>query len=85
VGTTGVMSLPRSICSLSIYRRSVNGVPIYAEVRPVTDENGIMHFDARVVDGKGRLYLELKEYRTTPFPYSVESGLLEPLKKLLNY
>jgi hypothetical protein len=83
IGKTGVMALPRSIESLTLYRQNVNGAAIYAEVTPFLSRNGELHFDARVVDSKGRLYLELKEYRTTPLPVTVESNLLAPLKELM--
>jgi hypothetical protein len=83
IGKTGTMGLPRSIESLSLYRQSINGAHIYAEVKPIqTDADGL-HFDARVVDSKGRLYLELVDYRTTPLPVSVEKNLLTPLKELV--
>jgi hypothetical protein len=83
IGKTGIMALPRSIESLTLYRQNVNGAAIYAEVKPFRSGNGELHFDARVVDSKGRLYLELKEYRTTPLPVTVESNLLAPLKELM--
>ena len=35
IGKTGTMALPRSIHSLTLYRQSINGAAIYAEVRPV--------------------------------------------------
>ena len=83
IGKTGIMALPRSIESLTLYRQSVNGAAIYAEVKPVYAGNGELHFDARVVDSKGRLYLELKDYRTTPMSFTVEPNLLAPLQELM--
>ena len=83
IGKTGVMALPRSIESLTLYRQNVNGATIYAEVKPFHSGNGELHFDARVVDSKGRLYLEMKEYRTTPLPTKVEPNLLAPLQELM--
>jgi hypothetical protein len=83
IGKTGTMALPRSIESLTLYRQSVNGASIYAEVKPVQTDAGDLHFDARVVDSKGRLYLELKDYRTTPLADSVEKDLLAPLMELV--
>ena len=84
IGKTGVMALPRSIESLTIHRQNVNGAAIYAEVTPFQSGNGELHFDARVVDSKGRLYLELKQYRTTPLQARVEPDLLAPLQELMN-
>ena len=83
IGKTGMMALPHSIESLTFYPLSVNGAAIYAEVKPVQTENGGLHFNARVVDAKGRVYLELKEYRTTPLSDSVEKELLAPLQELV--
>jgi hypothetical protein len=83
IGKTGIMALPRSVESLTIYHQNANGTAIYAEVKPVQSANGELHFDARVVDSKGRLYLELKQYRTTPLPATVQPELLAPLKELM--
>jgi len=83
IGKTGTMGLPRSIESLTLYRQSINGAQIYAEVKPVETKNEGLHFDARVVDSRGRLYLELKDYRTTPLPVPVEKSLLKPLQELV--
>jgi malonyl CoA-acyl carrier protein transacylase len=83
IGKTGTMGLPRSIESLTVYRQSINGASIYAEVQPVESKDEGLHFDARVVDSKGRLYLELKDYRTTPLPVQVEKSLMKPLQELV--
>jgi hypothetical protein len=83
IGKTGIMALPRSIESLTLYHQNINGAAIYAEVKPFLSGNGELHFNARVVDSKGRLYLELKEYCTTPLPVTVEPSLLAPLKELM--
>ncbi|KAF0107639.1 MAG: beta-ketoacyl synthase [Anaerolineaceae bacterium] len=83
IGTTGTLALPRSIESLTLYRQSANGAAIYAEVKPIQSADGSLHFDARVVDAQGRLYLELKKYRTTPLPDAVEKALLAPLEALV--
>jgi len=83
IGKTDVMALPRSIQCLTLYRQNVNGAAIYAEVKPYRSGNGELRFDARVVDSKGRLYLELKEYTTTPLPVSVQPDLLAPLQELM--
>ncbi len=82
-GATGALGLPRSIGALTLYRAQPNGVPIFAEVSPGKDESGNLRFDARVVDAKGHLYLELRDYRTSPLPYAVKRELLQPLKGLV--
>jgi hypothetical protein len=83
IGKTGTLALPRSIHSLTLYQRHVNGVAVYAEVTPSRAADGELSFDARVVDADGRLFLELKDYRTTPLPYAAEKDLLAPLKGLM--
>ncbi len=83
IGITGAMSLPRSIGSLRLYPIQPNGLPIYAEVHPHQDESGSTCFDARVVDAKGNLFLEMTDYRTVALPYSVEEGLIQPLRALV--
>ena len=83
IGKTGTMALPRAIESLTIYRQSINGANIYAVVIPSASANGELHFDARVVDSYGRLYLDLKDYRTSPMPDAVEPSLLAPLQELM--
>jgi hypothetical protein len=83
IGLTGTMALPSSIASLTIYRQSINGANIYAEVKPFSLEDGGLRFDARVVDSQGRLYLELKDYRTNPMTEAVKANLLAPLQELM--
>ena len=82
-GKTGVMALPRSIESLTIYPHQVNGVPIYAEVSPSIEE-GSLTFNARVLDAKGQLYLEMKNYRTIRLSYSADQDLITPLQVLMD-
>jgi hypothetical protein len=81
-GSTGVMALPRSIARMTLHRPQTIEAPLYAEVRPGSTKKGELFFDARVLDGDGRLYLELEDYRTSALPYSVEQGLLAPLRPL---
>ena len=83
IGKTGTMALPRSIQSLTLYRQSINGAAIYAEVSLVLSANGELSFDARVVDSLGRLYLVLKQYRTSPMSDKVEPTLRAPLLELM--
>ena len=81
-GKTGVLALPGSIGLLKLYEVRPSDTAIFAQVQP-RGENGHLSFDAQVVDSRGRLYLELKDYRTSPLPYAAESSLIEPLKKLV--
>jgi hypothetical protein len=85
VGKTGILALPHSIESLTLHNQPApNGDPVYAEVSPEMHADGTMSFNARVIDSSGRLYLELKNYRTIGLPYSVEKHLVEPLQKLVD-
>ena len=82
-GINGVMGLPSSIESLTVYREASGKGDLYAVVSP-SEENGMLSFNAKVVDEQGNTYLELKNYRTSALPYSVEPELVAPLKVLLN-
>jgi len=82
-GSTGVLALPQSIGSLRIYSRPLNGVAIFAEVKHNMIE-GKLSFDARVVDEKGNIFLELTDYQTSPLPYPAEKELIEPFKILIS-
>jgi len=80
--STGTMALPHAIGSLVIYPRPVNGEAIFAEVHPVQSD-GLLRFNARVVDSKGRVFLELQNYQTSPLPYTSDPGLLAPMRVLI--
>jgi 3-hydroxymyristoyl/3-hydroxydecanoyl-(acyl carrier protein) dehydratase len=82
-GATGALGLPASIERLVLYKREVGGAPIYAEVKPTLSQDNRPCFDARVVDAQGHLYLELKGYRTSPFPGTIDSARLQPLRALV--
>lgn len=81
-GVNGVLALPQSVGSLKVYPQLIHGVSIFAEVKP-REVDGKVVFDARVVDEKGHVFLELGDYRTVPLPYPAEPGAVEPLKKLV--
>jgi hypothetical protein len=81
-GATGILALPQSVGSLKLYPRPVNGVAIFAVVKPREFE-GRLSFDARVVDASGNVFLELTNYQTSPLPYSAEKDIVEPMKLLV--
>jgi malonyl CoA-acyl carrier protein transacylase len=83
IGISDTLSLPKSIGALRLYNNKVNGLPIFAEVHPVELEDGERYFDAKVVDSKGQVYLEIDQYRTAPMPYNLEKDLLTPIKNLV--
>ncbi len=82
-GKTGTLALPKSIGSLKTYPQPINGVAIFAEVTPNEREDRIT-FDARVVDEKGNIFLELSDYQTSPLPYPAEEEIIAPLQAILN-
>ncbi|HAL17456.1 MAG TPA: beta-ketoacyl synthase [Anaerolineaceae bacterium] len=82
-GSTGALALPSSIGELRLYHITPNGQPIFASVTPNHNAEGELSFDATVVDAKGRVYLELDNYRTSPLPYAVDEKLLKPLRGLV--
>ncbi len=82
-GLTGTLALPSSIGQLRLHKNKTNGSAIFAEVSPSKLQDGSLIFDARVVDAKGHVYLEIDNYRTSPLPYSVEEELIQPFKMLV--
>jgi malonyl CoA-acyl carrier protein transacylase len=82
-GATGVLALPSFIKKMVYHRLHILNVPIFADVVHSFTPQGGLCFDARVVDGEGRLYLELEDYRTSALPYSLEPGLLAPILPLV--
>jgi len=82
IGLTGSLSLPHSIGKVQLYRREVNNEPIFADVR-LEKEGEELVFFSQVVDSKGRVYLEMENYRTIATPASVDQSLRAPLQKLL--
>ena len=81
-GATGTLALPASVGKLSVYPRPMNGVPIYAEVKPRECE-GNLAFDARVLDSTGNVFVEVEDYRTSPLPFPAEECQVEPMKVLV--
>jgi hypothetical protein len=82
-GSTGNLGLPHSIGELKVYRKYVNGASVYAVVKP-RQQNGQWVFDARVVDSKGNVYLEMSEYRTAAQADSPNADLLVPMRAMLS-
>jgi malonyl CoA-acyl carrier protein transacylase len=82
VGATGLLALPQSVGTLKIFKQPLNGVAIFAEVKS-REVDGRYSFDARVVDAKGNVFLELTDYQTSPMPNAAEKVLVEPLKILV--
>ncbi len=70
IQTTGTMALPLGLASVTAYRQpaEAEGGRLYALVEA---SDGGAAFDARVVDEAGRVYVDLKGYRTVDLPGSV--------------
>jgi NAD(P)-dependent dehydrogenase (short-subunit alcohol dehydrogenase family) len=83
IGTTGQMRLPRSVGELKIYPNLVNGCDFYALVKPRTILDEEIVFDAWVVDQDGKIYLEIRDYRTVQLPNKLDAPLVTPFKKML--
>ncbi|PKN90456.1 MAG: hypothetical protein CVU45_02500, partial [Chloroflexi bacterium HGW-Chloroflexi-7] len=82
-GSTGNLGLPHSIGKLQVYRNVINGASIFAEVKP-KEINGQLYFDARVIDTKGNVYLDLLNYRTSPQVETPDDQHLMPMKTLVS-
>ena len=83
IGTTGQMRLPSSVGALKIYPNQVIGRDFYALVKPRTILDDEMVFDAWVVDQEGKIYLEMRDYRTVQLPNELDASLVAPFKKAL--
>ncbi len=83
IGKTGVLALPQSIGEVRLYGQPAAGSDLFAQVTPGRNADDSLCFDARVLDSHGRLYLELKDYTTSPLPYPVEEELRRPLRRLV--
>jgi len=70
IQTTGTMALPLGLASVTTYRQpaEADGRRLYALVEAL---DGGDAYHARVVDDTGRVYVELKGYRTVALPGSV--------------
>lgn len=83
IGTIGQMRLPRSVGALKIYPNQVDGRGVYALVKPRAILDDEIVFDAWVVDPDGKIYLEIKDYRTIQLTHKLDSSLVTPFKKML--
>ena len=53
---------------------------LYAQMEPRPGDDDDLCFDGRVVDEKGRVYLEMNGYRTARLPTSIDPEQVAPLK-----
>lgn len=83
IGAKGKMCLPHSVGALRIYPNQVNGRNVYAFVKPRTILDDEQVFDAWVVDEDGKVYLEIKDYRTVQLDDKLDASLVSPFKQVL--
>jgi malonyl CoA-acyl carrier protein transacylase len=80
MGAKERMGLPMHIDSLEIFKLpSSNRKRLYALV-----EHDEGKYNAKVVDGKGEVYLSIKGYSTAEFMSDIDDNLLKPLKMVMN-
>ena len=79
IGQTGRMALPATIDRLTVHGTPSESEALHAQVTPRAAPSGLS-FDAQVLDGKGRVYLELSGYRTAPLPGGLPDALVAPLR-----
>jgi hypothetical protein len=83
MGTSGRMGLPIHLNRVSLVRppEAASGARLYAVVRPAAESEGA--YDARVVDERGNVYLDLSGYRTAALPGAVDDARLRPFRKVM--
>ncbi len=83
MGTSGKMGLPQHIDRVTTLRplHEAGGPRLFAIAVPLEGEGG--GYDARIVDEDGRVYVEVKGYRTVTLPVAVDAKLLEPLRSAM--
>jgi malonyl CoA-acyl carrier protein transacylase len=78
LGTDGIMGLPAGAKSVKWYQPWDGKSKVLAVIEK-TGEG----YDAKIVDKKGEVILEIEGYTTAAFPMSVTEDLLEPFKKVV--
>ncbi|HSL58468.1 MAG TPA: SDR family NAD(P)-dependent oxidoreductase, partial [Acidimicrobiales bacterium] len=77
IAATGSMALPTHIDSV-VLRRSGADAP--GPVRAIVSPRGDGSYDAAVIDGEGRVLVELAGYRTIALPGELDAEVLNPLR-----
>ncbi|MBN1960591.1 MAG: SDR family NAD(P)-dependent oxidoreductase [Deltaproteobacteria bacterium] len=83
MGTSGRMALPAAIDKMITHDIPGEAEELTAEIEPRKTDDGLS-FDARVSDAKGRIYFELKGYRTSALPTPLPDTLVSPLRNAFN-
>jgi len=85
IGSTGEIRLPKSVGALRIYPNQVNRHNFYAFVKPRTILEDQMAYDAWVVDQDGKIYLEMRDYRTVLQSNELDASFVAPFRKALGF
>ncbi|MCX8025554.1 MAG: SDR family NAD(P)-dependent oxidoreductase, partial [Thermanaerothrix sp.] len=81
VAQDGVLALPFGAERITFFAQDWQE-PVWTEVFP-TWSGEERRFNARVVDGLGRMIMEVKGYRTARLPYAAEAALVAPFRACL--
>ncbi|WP_322807802.1 polyketide synthase dehydratase domain-containing protein, partial [Thermanaerothrix sp.] len=82
VAQDGVLALPFGAERITFLTREWQE-SVWAEVIPISPVGENRRFDAQVVDGEGRVIIEVKGYRTARLPYTAETALVAPFRACL--
>jgi malonyl CoA-acyl carrier protein transacylase len=82
VAQDGVLALPFGAERITFLTREWQE-PVWAEVIPISPVGENRRFDAQVVDGEGRVIIEVEGYRTARLPYTAETALVAPFRACL--
>ncbi len=80
LGKTGRMALPSAIEKVVAHAAPSEIAGLWAEVLPRAEGDNLI-FDALVRDDEGRVFLDIKGYRTSALPAGMPADLLAPLQK----
>ncbi len=78
MGQSGQLGLPRQVARVRRLRPLAEGEALFAVVAPEGQA-----FEARVLDGQGRVYLEVQGYRTVALPAPLDPEGLRTLRSAL--
>ncbi|WP_299024268.1 type I polyketide synthase [uncultured Thermanaerothrix sp.] len=83
VAQDGVLALPSGAERILFTAREWQE-PVWAEVIPVQSQGENRRFDARVVDARGRVIMEVTGYQTARLPYAAEAMRVAPFRAAIN-
>jgi NAD(P)-dependent dehydrogenase (short-subunit alcohol dehydrogenase family)/acyl carrier protein len=88
IGVTGQLGLPAALDRVSVRGIPPPEVQLTAEIFPysarsASDGEEELFFDAHVRDPEGRVYVELRGYRTSRLPEGLPEDLLAPFRRVV--